>query len=110
MVGLLTPNKEFTKYDSEKPGFHIISSFQHELGIINRCMEYGAKKYGLDNWRMCKPEEFNRYRNALTRHSLSSYSQYLDNESGLPHLAHISTNALFLMHLQENLNGLQKKG
>ena len=58
---------------------------------IARIRMYGAKKYSdPDNW---KAVEIERYRDAAFRHFLA----YLDDptgndeESGLPHLAHLAT-------------------
>lgn len=58
---------------------------------------YGTDKYGSsDNWRMVEPE---RYIDTLYRHLLAVVERGLDSsdeESHLPHIWHIATNAAFL--------------
>lgn len=62
--------------------------------------EYGCKKYSdPDNWKRVEPQ---RYRDALYRHWLAYLSgETHDEESGLPHLWHLATNAAFLIELDE---------
>lgn len=62
--------------------------------------EYGCQKYSdPDNW---KRVETQRYRDALYRHWLAYLSgETHDEESGLPHLWHLATNAAFLIELDE---------
>lgn len=62
--------------------------------------EYGDKKYGsTDNW---KQVEIERYRDALCRHLLAYLDdpKSVDEESGLPHLAHLATNVAFLCEME----------
>lgn len=61
--------------------------------------EYGAIKYtDPDNWKRVEPQ---RYRDALYRHWLAYLSgETHDEESGLPHLWHLATNAAFLIELE----------
>lgn len=70
---------------------------------IARIRMYGCDKYpegGKDNWRKVEPE---RYRDALFRHLLAYLDDPygVDEESGLPHLWHLSCNAAFLCELEE---------
>lgn len=61
---------------------------------------YGNKKYGdPDNW---KEVEVERYRDALCRHLLAYLDdpRGVDEESGLPHLAHLATNVAFLCEME----------
>lgn len=62
--------------------------------------EYGARKYGSpDNWRKV---EIQRYRDALYRHWLEYLDgNWVDEESGLPHLHHLACNVAFLIELEE---------
>lgn len=67
------------------------------IWAIAKAREYGVKKYGdPDNWRKVDPQH---YRDAAYRHWL----KYIDDpsgkdeESGLPHLAHVATNVAFLL-------------
>ena len=58
-------------------------------------MTYGANKYAKDNWRLVKPVE--RYYSALMRHlEAVRKGEWLDKESGYPHMWHVLTNATFL--------------
>jgi hypothetical protein len=64
---------------------------------VGAVLEYGARKYAPDGWKGV-PDARARYADALLRH----FSAWLDGEradpeSGLPHAAHVATNALFLL-------------
>lgn len=62
--------------------------------------EYGTAKYhDPDNWLRVEPQ---RYRDALYRHWLAYLvGETVDEESGLPHLWHLATNAAFLIAMEE---------
>lgn len=66
---------------------------------ILEVLEHGAAKYGVDNWRSLSDAR-ERYLNALYRH-LFDYQNGIthDKDSGLPTLAHVATNAIFLLAL-----------
>jgi len=58
---------------------------------------FGCKKYVRNSWKTV-PELQIRYKDALHRHLLADASgQKLDEESGLPHLAHAAWNILALL-------------
>ena len=60
-------------------------------------MEFGAAKYGADNWQHV-PNARQRYFDAAMRHLLAWWDgERLDAESGLPHLAHAGCCILFLL-------------
>lgn len=60
-------------------------------------MELGAKKYGPYNWRG-KPIKLTVYVAAMKRHMAAMVDgQWLDPESGRPHLAHIRANTGILL-------------
>ena len=67
---------------------------------ITKVLEFGAKKYAPDNWKLVENGK-ERYMDALMRH-LWAYLQgeELDPETNLPHLAHAGCCVLFLLHLQ----------
>ena len=76
---------------------------------IAKIRMFGTKKYhDPENWKKVSKE---RYRNAAFRHFLA----YLDNpasideESGMPHLWHLSCNLAFLEELEEK-DGTFKSG
>jgi hypothetical protein len=86
---------EGIKYDASKPRWSLIP--QGTLEEVIKVLEYGANKYAPDNWKKV-PEMEVRYYDAAMRH-IDAYWQgeYLDEESGQPHLAHAVCCLLFLM-------------
>jgi hypothetical protein len=79
---------------------------QSYLTGIVRILEYGAKKYASHSWQVV-PEGETRYYEALKRH-LDAMQQddgsidlnSVDEESGMPHLWHLQTNAYFLEYFR----------
>lgn len=72
------------------------------LGQVVDVLEYGARKYAPHGWRLV-PDAERRYLAALMRHAAAyGRGEPVDPESGLSHLAHLATNALFLAELAEN--------
>jgi hypothetical protein len=68
---------------------------------VIRILEFGAKKYAAHSWKNVAPE---RYVEALLRHAIEFGERQhtdgilcCDQESGLPVLAHLACNALFLL-------------
>lgn len=67
-----------------------------EIGLV---LDYGANKYKPGGWRTVD-NAVERYRDALLRHLFAHLQgEDVDPESGLRHLAHAATNALFLLEL-----------
>jgi hypothetical protein len=63
--------------------------------MIGRVLTHGAEKYGENNWQHVQKE---RYIAAAYRHLLSYQTgEYLDDDSGLPHLAHAITSLAFVL-------------
>ena len=87
-----------TKFDDGKPRFELIAP-DAELWLA-RILTFGASKYEDNNWTGLKVK---RILGALKRHlnALESGQDY-DPESGMPHHAHVLTNAMFLTHILEN--------
>ena len=55
-----------------------------------------------ENWRQVEPQ---RYRDALYRHWLAYLKgEKCDQESGLPHLWHLATNAAFLIEMESSIH------
>lgn len=97
-------NKQEAKADVGKPRLTLVP--RKILFDIAKVREYGNKKYGSsENWRQVEPE---RYRDAAFRH-LCAYlddPQGVDEESGLPHLAHLACNIAFLCEMEgAEMNG-----
>ena len=88
----------FKKWDGEKPSLLKAWKFKEALIEAIEVVEFGAEKYGDDNWRLC--EEPQRYLEAVQRH-LASHSQgeILDDESGKRHLAHALCSLMMYMEL-----------
>lgn len=61
---------------------------------VGKIMQFGAKKYGDNNWQELNPD---RIMNAMLRHTVAiCKGEYLDEESGEPHIYHIGANAMML--------------
>ena len=94
------------KADAGKPRLSLVPT--EIINQIARVREYGINKYpngGPNNW---KKVELDRYRDAAYRHLLAYIAdpKGVDEESGLPHLAHLACNVAFLCELET----LQKEG
>ena len=72
---------------------------------VGKVLTYGVNKYPKpeENWRVnSKPEDIKRYKAAILRHfSRIEQGELVDPESGLEHMAHIATNALFIIALEK---------
>ena len=88
------------KYDSEKPMWNLLPLDTVEE--IVKVMTFGCKKYGPDNWQTVKDGE-DRYFAAAMRHITAHRSgEYLDKESGLPHMAHAACSVMFMLWIAMN--------
>ncbi|WP_019224144.1 dATP/dGTP diphosphohydrolase domain-containing protein [Bartonella rattaustraliani] len=89
--------KQAHKNDDGKPRVDLIPPSQ--LMEIGRVLEFGAKKYGANNWRKGTP--WSRFHGAALRHLLSWFDgEDKDSESGCSHLAHAACCILFLMEFE----------
>ena len=91
------------KRDAGKPRLSLVPT--QIIWDIAAVREFGTAKYhDPDNWKLVEVE---RYRDAAFRHFL----KYLadpngeDEESGLPHLAHLACNVAFLCEMEKNGRG-----
>lgn len=75
------------------------------IDCVGDVLTYGIQKYPKpeENWRVNSTEEdIPRYKAAMLRHySAMMQGETRDPESGLPHMAHIATNSLFLLALEK---------
>jgi len=70
-------------------------------GIV-KVLTYGAKKYTENGWQSA-PNAKARYKAALLRHLVAySKGEKIDPESGLPHIDHLQTNAMFLKYFERD--------
>ena len=97
-----------TKYDEGKPRLaEMVISFREPIIGLCKVFEFGANKYGLDNWKNLENGEV-RYLNAFLRHALSD--EMIDAESGLPHCYHMLFNAMaYAYFVGRRLEHEQKK-
>lgn len=80
----------------------LMSELNYNLLLdVGMVLEQGRKKYGLSNWKSAKQDELYHYESALIRHAAKRYTEgRIDNDSGLPHLAHLVCNAMFLDYFE----------
>lgn len=93
------------KYDAGKPLMSLIP--YGPIAWMARAMEQGLYKYLRGNWQQLTGEA-NRHRieDALLRHAMKlSSGEWTDQESKLPHAAHIMCNAAFLLFHRDALDG-----
>lgn len=87
---------EFTKFDDKKLDYSLLPL--EAVEELVKVLQHGADKYEKDNWRKCT--DLDRYFSALLRHLFAwKKGETVDPDSGLPHLAHVACNAMFLLEL-----------
>ena len=83
------------RFDTGKVEFDLIPP--KALEEIAAVFTVGGKKYGARNWM--QGMVWSRTINSLMRHTNAFRGgEDLDPESGLPHMAHVAANAIFLLH------------
>lgn len=88
------------KFDEGKYRFSLLPLAP--LIQVIRVLEFGAKKYAVDNWKTV-PDARTRYVDAAMRHIWAWFlGEKTDSETGISHLAHAVCCLLFLMWLEEN--------
>ncbi len=92
--------EEGIKFDQGKLQWSLIP--WSEMKDVVKVLMKGANKYSIDNW---KNVDLKRYKDAIMRHQIDYQGgERIDKDSGLPHMAHIICNALFIMwHDKERL-------
>jgi len=94
-------NKEGIKADDGKLNLEILMlHFPNSLEGVARWCNYGAEKYNesveIMNWSKVK-NPVSRYRKALLRHLFAWFKgEFIDKESGLPHMTACIWNLLVL--------------
>lgn len=91
------------KYDAGKLPLDLLDPLA--LEGLAAVLQFGAKKYAAHNWR--GGLSYSRLLAALLRHSFSILKgQYLDPESGLPHIDHVGCCWMFLSNLMKTRKDL----
>ncbi|WP_375626878.1 dATP/dGTP diphosphohydrolase domain-containing protein [Bartonella sp. MU37NMGALS] len=94
---VLYSTNEAHKDDDSKPRIELIPPLA--LLEIGKVLEFGAKKYGANNWR--NGMHWSRFHGAALRHLLAWFGgEHKDAESDLSHLAHAACCILFLMECE----------
>ena len=87
---------KFEKFDGDKVRYDLVPPSM--MNGIAGVLTFGADKYEAHNWKNVDDPE--RYVGALFRHIEAwRAGETFDPDSGLPHLAHASTNLAFLIEL-----------
>ena len=82
------------KYDNQKPMMSLLPT--KALTEVSKVLTFGAEKYGSHNWR--NGMSWSRLVSASLRHIFAWLGgENKDPESGINHLAHATTNLLFLL-------------
>ncbi|OEU72292.1 MAG: hypothetical protein BA864_04150 [Desulfuromonadales bacterium C00003093] len=89
---------EGQKHDTEKPMYNLLPA--NAIDSMAKVMTFGANKYAPNSWQMVD-SPLERYRAALLRHAFAiQRGELIDDESGLPHSAHIMCCAAFINELE----------
>ena len=99
--------KELFKQDSGKLRIGLLP--KKALGWVVRVLEYGARKYDTWAWRD-NASEWTRQSDAVQRHIWAwEQGEDLDQETGLPHLAHAICGLLILLDLNDRRLGVDDR-
>lgn len=100
---------EAMKFDEEKVRMDLLDA--DAIEGLAKVLTFGAKKYAANNWR--KGISNSRLIAALLRHTFAILrGEYIDPESGLPHIDHVGCCWMFLSNNMKNrpdLNDLWSK-
>jgi len=89
------------KFDMNKPRWSLIP--EGAVQDVVEVLEFGAKKYGDDNWKKV-PKAYSRYYDASMRHIDAWWNgEQKDLETMKPHLAHAICCLMFLMWMDAQL-------
>jgi hypothetical protein len=84
-----------SKHDQAKERWDLLPT--EAVRQVVKVLGYGARVYAVDNWKVV-PDARRRYYAAALRHLTAWWEgEKVDNESGLPHLAHAACCVLFLL-------------
>lgn len=98
--------KVANKFDGGKTRFELVDPLA--LKGLADVLEFGAKKYAVDNWRKGFP--FTRIIASLERHlNAIKAGEDIDPESGLPHIDHVGCNWMFLSFFMKRMPELDDR-
>ena len=93
------------RFNEGKPKWSLVHF--PSLEPMVRVLEFGAKKYDIDNWKKGMP--VNEVIESTLRHLHAILEGELhDEESGLEHIGHVQCNAMFLAYILNPSNGLDR--
>jgi len=85
---------EAAKFDADKAPWHLLPT--DAVRCVVRVLGFGAARYQERNWETGL--DWSRVYAALQRHLTAWWEgERYDPDSGMPHLWHVATNALFLV-------------
>lgn len=88
------------RHNENKPRYTLVS--QEALAGLIDVLEYGARKYSPDNWH--KGLSYKSVVDCMMRHiNAMLRGEMEDPESGLLHIDHVQSNAMFLSHYMHSL-------
>lgn len=92
--GAALANQGASRYNAGKPPLHLLPP--DALVMVARVLEFGAEKYSPRGWEKGELSWSDCCRAILAHTWRVLGGQWLDPESGCPHVAHIACNALFV--------------
>ena len=86
------------KHDQGKPRYSLLEwDFIKQIVYV---LEFGAEKYTEEGWKQV-PNAKQRYWDAAMRHLTAvKEGKLYDEDSGLPHYAHVAANCMFLSYFE----------
>lgn len=94
---MITEKNKGVKNDNGKTRMSLLPF--DALVAVAEVMTEGARKYNAHNWKYVDNAE-ERYMDAMLRHiaAIQQGEEINYDDYGLSHIAHVATNALFLLH------------
>jgi Domain of unknown function (DUF5664) len=106
-VNITKSKNQDAKQDNNKPPMELLSPIAMEATA--RVLGFGARKYSANGWRKVDLH-WTRILAAILRHTFAILrGEDLDPESGLPHIDHVATEAMFLQELYRTRKDLDDR-
>ena len=87
------------RFNKGKPRWSLVH--YKSIEPLVRVLEFGAKKYGIDNWKKGLKED--EILDSAFRHIIAMMDgEYKDAESGLSHAGHVIANMMFYQYYKDN--------